>query len=81
MSYSYEEYCIFYYVNQLIGWIESNAFEEGAVERNLYQWTKGYWLPQPVRKKDEKETDYVHRTGIIWKTHLARLAKQACKQK
>ncbi len=81
MSYSYEEYRVFYYVNQLMGWMESNALEEGAVERNLYQWTKGYRLPQPVRKKDEKETDYVHRAGTIWKMHLARLANHACKQK
>lgn len=31
MAYSYEEYRVFYYINQLMGWMESNALEEGSV--------------------------------------------------
>lgn len=81
MAYSYEEYRVFYYVNQLMGWMESNALEEGSVERNLYQWTKGYRLAQPCRQKDETESDYVRRAGAAWKTRIARLAKKACAQK
>lgn len=81
MAYSYEEYHVFYYVNQLMGWMESNALEEGSVERNLYQWTKGYRLVQPCRQKDETEVDYVRRAGAAWKTCIARLAQKACAQK
>ena len=81
MAYSYEEYRVFYYVNQLMGWMESNALEEGSVERNLYQWTKGYRLAQPCRQKDETESDYVRRAGAAWKSRIALLAKKACAQK
>ena len=81
MAYSYEEYRVFYYVNQLMGWMDSNSFEDGALERSLYQWTKGYRLAQPRRQKDETEVDYVRRAGAAWKTHIARLAQKACAQK
>ena len=53
MTYSYEEYRVFYYVNQLQGWAESNCMEEDSFERGLYYWTKGYRLKQPPHKKGE----------------------------
>ena len=80
MAYSYEEYRVFYYVNQLMGWLENNTLAKGAVERNLYQWTKGYRLPQPHQRPKESESAYIHRAGTYWKKRMAQLAKKSSLQ-
>ena len=80
MTYSYEEYRIFYYVNQLLDWAESNALEEDALERGLYFWTKGYRLKQPAQHKKENSKSYISRAGNWWKKEIDKLAAQSLKQ-
>ncbi len=80
MTYSYEEYRVFYYVNQLLDWAESNALEEQALERGLYYWTKGYRLRQPAQHKKESPKSYIERAGNWWKKEIAKLAAQALQQ-
>lgn len=80
MTYSYEEYRVFYYVNQLLDWAESNALENDALERGLYYWTKGYRLKQPAQHKKENSKSYISRAGNWWKKEIDKLAAQSLKQ-
>ena len=80
MTYSYEEYRVFYYVNQLLDWAESNALEDEALGRGLYFWTKSYRLKQPAQHKKENTKAYIERAGNWWKKEIAKLAEQSLKQ-
>lgn len=80
MTYSYEEYRVFYYVNQLLDWAESLYEEEDAFKRELYYWTKGYRLKQPAQHKKESHKSYIERAGNGWKKEISKLAAQALKQ-